>query len=101
MHRHAPDAYEVEFTESDGTTEDFLALHTDQFIVVWRAETGKTVPVSEQISALVTRLPEDVAEEVLDFARFLSAKKQVTDYLSTPGQHLGTGFRNRVNPDAS
>ena len=36
---HDNEAYEVEFTDKDGETLDFLALRAEQFIVVWRAET--------------------------------------------------------------
>jgi len=35
------------------------------------AETRTWVPVSEQIVAVVTHLPEEMEREVLDFARYL------------------------------
>jgi hypothetical protein len=72
VHCHKSEAYEVEFTNDAGETFDFLALRPEQFIVVWRAETQKWVPLAEQAADLMTRLPEESATAVLDFARFLS-----------------------------
>ena len=66
VHCHPGDAYEVEFTNEAGETLDFLALRPEQFIVVWRAQTKKWVPIAERIAALA----------VLDFARFLHARRQ-------------------------
>ena len=80
VHRHSDDVYEVEFTDDNGETLDFLrmgfirALPTTYFIVVWRAETHQWIPIAEQTSALVAHLPDDAAKEVLDFARFLAVR---------------------------
>ena len=71
VHCHGNDAYEIEFTDDDGKTLDFLALHAKHFIVIWRAETRQWIPIAEQASLLVAGLPDDAAKEVLDFARFL------------------------------
>jgi hypothetical protein len=76
VHSHASDAYEVEFANEDGETVDFLSLRPGQFIVVWRAETQEWVPVAERAAKLIANLSEDAAKEVLDFARFLSARSQ-------------------------
>lgn len=76
VHCHANDVYEVEFTNEDGETMDFLSLRPEQFIVVWRAETQEWVPVAERVAKLIANLSEDAAKEVLDFARFLSARSQ-------------------------
>jgi hypothetical protein len=76
VHCHADDAYEVEFTDENGETLDFLALRPEQFIVVWRAETRQWVPFAERAVALIANLPDEAAREVLDFARFLSARHQ-------------------------
>ncbi len=76
VERHSDEAYEVEFTNEHGETISLLTLHPDQFIVIWRAKARAWVPISEQITALVARLPEDVRQEVLDFARFLYMRKQ-------------------------
>ncbi len=76
VHCHPGDAYEVEFTNEAGETLDFLALHPEEFIIVWQAKTKKWVPVAERIAALTARLPKEVGEEVLDFARFLHARRQ-------------------------
>lgn len=74
VHSHSNDVYEVEFTNADGETLDFLALPAQHFIVIWRAETGLWIPIAEQASALVAALPDDIAKQVLDFARFLSVR---------------------------
>jgi len=76
VHCHTGDAYEVEFTNEDGETVDFLSLRPEQFIVVWRSETQEWVPVAERAASLIANLPDDAAKEVLDFARFLSARSQ-------------------------
>jgi len=81
VHCHGNDFYEVEFTDDEGETLDFSALHAKQFIVVWRAETHQWIPVAEQTSALVADLPDDAARQVLNFARFLSMQTdQSRDY---------------------
>lgn len=72
---HEKDAYEVEFTAETGETMALVALRPHQFIVVWRASTGTPVPVAEQVATLIEALPENVGQEVLDFARFLHAKR--------------------------
>jgi hypothetical protein len=69
-------SYEVEFTNDVGETIALCALSADQFIVVWKAETRTWLPVSDQVAALMTRLPQEARQEVLDFARFLAQQKQ-------------------------
>ena len=78
VHCHDNEAYEVEFTNEDGETLDFLALRAEQFIVVWRAETQEWLSVAERAAALIANLPDETAQEVLDFARFLSAQSRQT-----------------------
>jgi len=73
---HAGDAYEVEFTNEEGETLDFLALRPDQFIVVWQAKTKSWVPIAERIAALLAHLPDEAEREVLDFAQFLHARRR-------------------------
>ncbi len=75
-HCHDNAAYEVEFTNTEGETIDFLALCPAQFIVVWRAEMEQWVPIAEQIDALINRLPIQAAQNVLDYARFLAVRSQ-------------------------
>ena len=75
VHRHAGDVYEVEFTNEEGETLDFLALRLDQFIVVWQAKTKKWVPIPDRIAGLTAYLPEEAGQEVLDFACFLHARR--------------------------
>ena len=76
VHCHPGDVYEVEFTNEAGETLDFLALRPEQFIVVWEAKTKRWVPAIEQVAALMSHMPEEEAQEVLDFARFLHMRKQ-------------------------
>ncbi len=47
---HSNNAYEVEFTNEQGETLDFLALYPNQFIVVWRAKAKDWVPLAEQVT---------------------------------------------------
>ena len=62
----------------DGEPLDFLALRAEQFIVVWRVETQEWLSVAERAAALIANLPDETAQEVLDFARFLSARSRQT-----------------------
>ncbi|MEE4357739.1 MAG: DUF4926 domain-containing protein [Desulfococcaceae bacterium] len=71
VHCHDNDVYEIEFTDENGETLDFLSLHAKYFIIVWCAENRQWIPIAEQTSALVAGLSEDAAKQVLDFARFL------------------------------
>ena len=71
VERHLNDAYEVEFTDEQGETMDFLALYPNQFIVVWCAGTRTWVPLADQVAALVANLSEEAGSEVLDLAHFL------------------------------
>jgi len=73
---HSGDAYEVEFTNEFGETLNLLALHPDQFIVIWQAKTRTWLPISERVASLVDRMPEKVGQEVLDFARYLHLREQ-------------------------
>lgn len=74
VHYHGNDVYEIEFTDKNGETIDFSAIHAKQFIIVWRAENRQWTPIAEQTSALVAGLSDDAAKQVLNFARFLSAQ---------------------------
>lgn len=76
VHCHGNGIYEIEITNENGITLDFMAVHATQFIVVWQAETRQWIPIAEQTSALVACLPDDAAKQVLDFARYLSIKFQ-------------------------
>ncbi len=72
---HTENVYEVEFINEHGETIALCALPADQFIVVWQAETKREVPLEEQLAQIVARLPQKTGEEILDFARFLSARR--------------------------
>lgn len=71
VHRHEDSAYEVEFTDEDGETLDFFALHAEDFIVIWQAETRRWISAAERISFLVAALPEEDIKQLFNFARFL------------------------------
>ncbi len=78
-------AFEVEFNDEQRQTLNFLALSSEQFIVVWRAQEKEWVPLSERIADLVARLPEPTGAEVLDFARFLTTRtRQASRTTMTP-----------------
>ena len=79
VHCHNEAAYEVELTNEEGETLDFMALSIEQFVVVWFSETQEWVSVAQKTAAIVGNLPEEAANEILDFARFLS----VTSNLKT------------------
>ena len=46
--------------------------------MVWRVETQEWLSVAERAAALIANLPDETAQEVLDFARFLSARSRQT-----------------------
>jgi hypothetical protein len=64
-------AYEVEFSNSQGETLALLALEPEQFVVVWQNATRAWVPLTERITAVLQKLPEDRQQQVLNFARSL------------------------------
>lgn len=74
VHCHNDGVYEIEFADENGETVDFFALDSKQFIVVWRIETRQWVPTAEQTADLIANLPDETAKEILDFARFLTAR---------------------------
>ncbi len=65
------DAYEVEFSDSDGETLALCTLNSKQFIVVWDSTTKSWLPVAERVANLVSRLPDERGQQVLEFARSL------------------------------
>ena len=72
VHCYDSTAYEIEFTNENGETTELSALSPNQFIVVWEIRNRQWVPVSDQLMALVKKLPETSVKKVFDFARFLS-----------------------------
>jgi hypothetical protein len=76
--------YEVEFTNEDGETLAMCPLAPSQFLVVWLSRTQSWVPIAEQVAALTTRLPEGMGQEVLDFVRFLHARRQAQSVVASP-----------------
>lgn len=68
-------AYEVEFSNDNGEMINLLALPRERFVVVWRSHEEEWVPPAEQVTELVSRLSDEKAAEVLDFVRFLHARR--------------------------
>ena len=64
-------AYEVEFSNSQGEALALLALEPEQFVVVWQNTTKTWVPLTDRITAVLQKLPEDRQQQVLNFARSL------------------------------
>ncbi len=79
---YADNSYEVEFTNEDGETLVMCPLSPAQFMVVWLSSTQSWVPVIDQVTTLVTRLPEGMEQEVLDFVRFLHTRRQTASLAS-------------------
>jgi len=71
LEKHNEKAYEVEFANAEGETLEFLALTSEQFIVVWKSQTAQWIPVTERILAIMETLSEDKQGQVLDFTRSL------------------------------
>jgi hypothetical protein len=59
--------YEVEFSNDDGETIALCPLSSQQFIVVWKAETKTWLSVTDKLTALVSNLPKEKQEDVLNF----------------------------------
>ncbi len=76
VHCYPDNAFEVEFINEEGETMALFPLLSTQFIVVWKARTKQWVPAEEQAADLISHLPEEVKQEVLDFARFLHTRQQ-------------------------
>lgn len=75
VHLNAENVFEVEFVNDLGETIALATLNRNQFIVVWQAEVGQDLSLSEQVAQVVALLPPQVGTEVLDFARFLSMRR--------------------------
>ncbi|MFO0047137.1 MAG: DUF4926 domain-containing protein [Pseudanabaena sp.] len=71
VEKHNENAYEVEFSNSKGETLAFLAVKTNQFIVVWKSKTHSWVSLADRINAMLQIIPEDGQEKVLNFTRTL------------------------------
>ena len=67
------DAYEVEFSNSDGETLALCTLSSNQFIIVWQAKTKSWLSLSEQITDVVKNLDAARQKEVFEFARSLQS----------------------------
>lgn len=78
VHCHPDGEYEVEFANKDGETVALCSLSSEQFHVVWRAKTKSWVPLPEQVTAVVTYLPERAEREILNFARYLLSQERAT-----------------------
>ncbi|NOQ36792.1 MAG: DUF4926 domain-containing protein [Methylococcaceae bacterium] len=76
VHCHDASFYEVEFSHEDGETLACLALSVKQFVLAWRSEDKQWISSGERVAALMRSLPDEAAQEVFDFACFLSVKNQ-------------------------
>ena len=81
---YVDNTYEVEFSNEDGETLALCPLAPSQFLVVWLSRTQSWISVAEQVAALTTRLPEGMEQEVLDFVRFLHARRQTQSVVASP-----------------
>ncbi len=68
---YGDNAYEVEFSDSDGETTALCTLSPEKFIVVWQAKTKSWISLSEQITDVVENLDATRQKEVFKFARSL------------------------------
>ena len=73
VERYGNDAYEVEFSDSDGETLALCTISPEQFIIVWQAETKSWLSLSEQITDVVKNLDVARQKEVFKFARSLQS----------------------------
>jgi Domain of unknown function (DUF4926) len=64
-------AYEIEFSNSEGETLALCTLSSQQFVTVWQAKTKSWLSLSEQITAVVKNLDTQRQKEVFKFARSL------------------------------
>ena len=76
VHCYPDNAFEVEFINEEGEATALFFFFLTQFIVVWKASTKQWVPAEEQAADVISHLPEEAKQEVLDFARFLHMRKQ-------------------------
>ena len=70
---YGDDAYEVEFSDSDGETLALCTLSPKQFIIVWQAKTKSWLSLPEQITNVVKNLDTARQKEVFKFARSLQS----------------------------
>jgi Domain of unknown function (DUF4926) len=71
------DAYEVEFSNSEGETLALCTLTSEQFIVIWDSTRKSWLPVAERVANLVSRLPDERGQQVLEFARSLCQSSSI------------------------
>jgi hypothetical protein len=90
VHCYPDNAFEVEFVNEDGETTALCPIPAAQCIVVWKASTKQWLPAEEQAADLVSHLPEEAKQEVLDFARFLHARKRQKQEISGGKQSAGS-----------
>ncbi|HEY9705258.1 MAG TPA: DUF4926 domain-containing protein [Allocoleopsis sp.] len=81
--------FEVEFTDQNGETIVFCALHKSQFFVVWQSATTTWVKSTDQLISIVTNLSENNQQTIIDFARFLYQKNLIqTSLISSSMNNL-------------
>ena len=60
--------YEVEFSNSIGETIALCTLSSNQFIVVWQAQTKRWLSLTEQLTDVMNKLDTQHQKKVLQFA---------------------------------
>jgi Domain of unknown function (DUF4926)/Protein of unknown function (DUF2281) len=76
VHCYPDNAFEIEFVNEQGETTALFPMRATQFIVVWKAATKTWLATEDHAAALIAHLSDEAKQEVLDFARFLYARKQ-------------------------
>lgn len=66
--------FEVEFIDEAEETSCPCILSTEQFMVVWKADTEQWLTTTDKIVAILNNLSEDKRKELLTFAQFLLQK---------------------------
>ncbi len=70
--------FEIEFSDKQGQTLALCTLEKSNFFVVWQSATKQWLNPTDQLITLVNHLSESRQQEVLDFARFLYKRQQIT-----------------------
>ncbi|NOT57611.1 MAG: DUF4926 domain-containing protein [Deltaproteobacteria bacterium] len=91
VHGYPNNVFEVEFVNEDGETTALCPMLPTQFIVVWQTSTKMWLTAEDQAAALVLHLPEEAKQEVLDFARFLHARRQARPGIAEGKQPTASG----------
>lgn len=78
VEQYEPEIFEIEFSDEKGQTLSLCTLKSSQFFVVWQSATQQGLNPTEQLLTVVNHLSESRQQEVLDFAKFLYQRQQIT-----------------------